>query len=71
MTINEDEIKSILILADTIHGEINRMCVTNQLAEFERMYYCALSNIDKLSIMIYNAKFKSQIGENNERTNTR
>ena len=34
----ENERKTMMILADTITGEINRMCVTNELSEFDTMY---------------------------------
>ena len=54
----ENERKTMLILADTIKGEINRMCVTNELAEFDTMYGHAKKNIEKLSKMIYNERFK-------------
>ena len=53
----ENERKTIHILADTIKGEINRMCVTNELAEFDTMYGHAKRNLDKLSKMIYDARF--------------
>lgn len=53
----ENERKSIMILADTINGEINRMCVTHELSEFDTMYGHAKRNIDKLSKMIYDARF--------------
>jgi hypothetical protein len=56
----ENERKSMMILADTIQGEINRMCVTNELAEFDTMYGHAKRNIDKLSKMIYDSRFKSE-----------
>ena len=47
-----------MILADTIEGEINRMCVTNELSEFDTMYGHAKRNLDKLSKMIYDGRFK-------------
>lgn len=34
----ELERKKIMNLADTIQGEINRMCVTKELAELDTMY---------------------------------
>ena len=55
---NEQERKTMLILADTLVGEINRMCVTKDLSEFDTMYGHAKKNLDKLSKMIYDSKFK-------------
>lgn len=55
----EQERKVMMNLADTIQGEINRMCVTKDLAEFDSMYDHAKKNIDKLSKLIYNARFKA------------
>lgn len=49
--------KKIMNLADTISGEINRMCVTEDLAEFDTMYGHAKKNIEKLSKLIYDARF--------------
>lgn len=54
----ENERKTIMILADTIKGEVNRMCVTNELNELDSMYYHATINLDKLLNMIYEVKFK-------------
>jgi hypothetical protein len=56
----ENERKMIMLLADTIEGEINRMCVTNELSELDTMYSHAKRNIAKLSKMIYDYKFKSE-----------
>ena len=53
----ENERKTMMILADTIQGEINRMCVTNELSEFDTMYGHAKKNLEKLSKMIYDARF--------------
>ena len=53
----ENERKSIMLLADTIEGEINRMCVTDDLNELDTMYSHANTNLDNLLSMIYNAKF--------------
>lgn len=55
---NEQERKTMLFLADTLVGEINRMCVTKDLSEFDTMYGHAKKNLDKLSKMIYDSKFK-------------
>ena len=54
---DEQERKAVLNLADTIIGEINRMCVTKDLAEFDAMYGYAKRNIEKLSKLIYDARF--------------
>lgn len=59
----ENERKTIMILADTIQGEINRMCVTNELSEFGTMYLHATKNLDKLKDMIYSTRFKSESEE--------
>lgn len=59
----ENERKSIMILADTIKGEINRMCVTDNLAEFDTMYGHAKRNLDNLSKMIYEARFVAESEE--------
>ena len=45
---NELLIKNIMIRADTIKGEINRMCVTRELTELETMKQHALINIKEL-----------------------
>ena len=47
-------------LADTIKGEINRMCVTKELSEFDTMYGHAKKNLEKLSKMIYDARFRAE-----------
>lgn len=52
----EEERKSMMILADTIEGEINRMCVTKDLAEFDTMYGHAKKNFEKLATMIYKGR---------------
>lgn len=59
----ENERKSIMILADTIEGEVNRMCVTNELTELVTMYYHATINLGKLLNMIYKVKFKVERNE--------
>ena len=53
----ENERKTMMILADTTQGEINRMCVTKELSEFDTMYGHAKKNLEKLSKMIYDARF--------------
>ena len=54
------ERKTIITLADTIEGEINRMCVTKELSEFDTMYAHAKKNIEKLSMIIYDARFRTE-----------
>ena len=54
----ENERKTVMVLADTIQGEINRMCVTEKLSEFDTMYAHARINFDKLAKMIYDARFR-------------
>ena len=56
----ENERKTIMILADTIQGEINRMCVTKDLSEFDTMYGHAKKNLEKLSKVIYDSRFKAE-----------
>lgn len=58
------ERKMMMNLVDTIVGEINRMCVTKELSEFDVMYGHAKRNLDKLSKMIYDARFRR--GEQDE-----
>lgn len=53
----EQQRKEMMNLADAIQGEINRMCVTKELSEFDTMYGHAKRNLDKLSKMIYDARF--------------
>lgn len=57
---NEQERKTMLILADTIQGEINRMCVTEDLSELDTMALHARKNIEKLQNMRYYADFKAE-----------
>lgn len=54
------ERKTMLILADTIQGEINRMCVTKDLSELDSMALHAKKNLEKLSKMIYDARFRAE-----------
>lgn len=44
----ELERKSVLILADELKGEINRMCVTNDISELNSMELFAGVNLKKL-----------------------
>lgn len=59
-SMTESERKSMVILADTIKGEINRMCVTKDLVEFGSMYGHAKKNIEKLSMLIYDTRFREE-----------
>lgn len=54
----EQENKEIMNLADTIKGEVGRMCVTNNLNELDTMSEYATINIEKLEMLIYNSKFR-------------
>ena len=49
----EQEIKEMLILADTIKGEIYRMCITHKLSELDTMTLHARKNLEKLNKMRY------------------
>lgn len=53
----EQENKEIMNLADTIKGEINRICITSNLNELDSMAEHAIINIQELETMIYRAKF--------------
>ena len=53
----EQENKEIMNLADTIKGEVNRMCVTKDLEELDSMMQHVRINVEKLGVMIYRAKF--------------
>lgn len=48
---NRQERQKMMNLADTIKGEINRMCVTDSLAEMATMAYYAIMNIRTLQNM--------------------
>lgn len=56
----DQERNAIIVLADIIKGEINRMCITNKLSELDTMHEHAIINIDHLSKMIYDVKFKKE-----------
>lgn len=45
--------KGLMLLADMIKGEINRMCVTDELSELDTMALHAKKNIEKLQNMRY------------------
>lgn len=59
---NREEHQKMMILADTINGEINRMCVTDSLAELDTMADHAIRNIEKLQ----NMRFTDLVGERKE-----
>ena len=59
--------KEIMNLADAIKGEINRMCLTKKLSMFDTMYGHAKRDLEKLSKMIYDARFC--VGEKEENKN--
>ena len=40
--------RKMMNLADTIEGEINRMCVTHEFEELDTMYTTARANLMKL-----------------------
>ena len=50
----EQERKEIMNLADTLQGEINRMCVTDKENELESMYQYAIQNykVSKFDILL-------------------
>ena len=56
---NREEHQKMMILADTIKGEINRICVTDSLAEVDTMADHAIRNIEKLQNMRY-AEFRAE-----------
>lgn len=54
MTENE----KIDFLVNSIKGDINRMCATNDLSEFDAMRDRAKDSLDMLSKMIYERRFR-------------
>lgn len=48
-----DDHQKILNIADMIQGEINRMCVTGEIAELDTMAFYAEENIKRLRDMRY------------------
>lgn len=62
----EQQRKEIMNLADAIKGEINRMCLTKKLSMFDTMYGHAKRDLEKLSKMIYDARFCGETIERNE-----
>lgn len=64
---NREERQKIMDLADTIKGEINRMCVTDSLAEVNTMADNAIINIEKLrSCRICDSRTRWVRGKKNE-----
>jgi hypothetical protein len=59
----ENERKLIKSLTNTIKGEISTMCYTKELAEFDLVYGHAKRDLDKLSKMIYDARFVAESEE--------
>ena len=59
---SREEHQKMMILADTIKGEINRMCVTDSLAELDTMADHAIRNIEKLQ----NMRFADLVGVRKE-----
>jgi hypothetical protein len=62
----KNERNAMKILAYTIEGEINRMCVAKDLAEFDTMYEHAKKNLEKLSMMIYDSRFNVDVEPESE-----
>lgn len=62
----EKQRKIIMGLADTLKGEINRMCVTDELTELDTMWLHAKKNLDILLDIIYDARFKEESEGKNE-----
>lgn len=48
-----NKLKKIEFLVDMIHGDINRICVTDSLAEYEDMCGVAKRHLDRLADMAY------------------
>ena len=64
---NSEERQKILGLVDTIKSEINRMCVTDSLAEVNTMADQAIINIEKLrSCRICASQIRWVKGKKNE-----
>ncbi len=48
----------LILLQDALKAEINRMCTTIDLSEFDKAYGKAKTNLEKLSKLVYESKFK-------------
>ena len=68
MTEIELKMKKIIALADVINMEINRMCVTDDLAELDTMALHAGENLKKLHKMRYELSFKNGLIQNIKET---
>ena len=55
-----NEWQEVVFLADTIIDEINRMCVTDDLAELDSMAFHAKKNLGKLRKLRYEADFRGE-----------
>lgn len=53
----KEDIHKMLILSETIRGEINRICVTTDLSEFNFMYEHVKINLDSLHKLVFNSRF--------------
>lgn len=62
----EKERKTVSNIVDIINGELNRMCITADLAEFDTMYQHALKNLDRMAKIIYDARFATHHGMESE-----
>lgn len=62
---NEQAKQMMMNLADMIKGEINRMCVTNDLCELNTMALHATNNIKKLQNMRF-ADFRTESAKQGE-----
>ena len=56
----EQQRKEMYNLADMIQGEINRMCVTEDLTELDSMTLHARNNIIRLQELRYKTDFKRE-----------
>lgn len=52
--LTEDQLNKVRIEKDMLTGNINRMCVTDDIFEFVKMYYFAKRRID----LIFDLNFK-------------
>lgn len=59
----EQERKRMFILVDTIQGEINRMCVTEDFEELDNMATCARKNIERLQDMRYRYLWSGEVDD--------
>ena len=57
----EQQRKEMFNLTDTIQGEINRMCITDDLNELDSMTLHARNNITRLQNLRFKADFKDKV----------